>query len=204
MGKKRKRGNPQGNSQALVAAAERKRQKTLERAWNALEGFKANGVAISLTEFAEAANVSRAWLYMQKDLLQEIDRLDGAGKHPRCDRRVTYYSTPPASLRAWWVCDTFHESEALRVINNLEAEFFSLSFLLEISEQQQVEPPDTLARLQGGLAALANDLEAWLREKPDEPETKEYCQAVWSAFNTLQASGVEPDAKWAAQLAISL
>lgn len=60
---------------ALVAAAKQRSQDTRHRAVAALRQLDADGSNVSFNDVANAAGVSRSWLYRQPDLRAEIDRL---------------------------------------------------------------------------------------------------------------------------------
>ena len=60
---------------ALAAAARQRTHDTRRRAVEALRHLDANGDPVTFTSIAQAAGVSRAWLYRQPDLRAEIDRL---------------------------------------------------------------------------------------------------------------------------------
>src|SRR5215211_4416516 len=60
---------------ALAVAAQRKRDRALERAHTALRDLDQRGETISFHAVARRAGVSRQWLYTQPDLRAEIERL---------------------------------------------------------------------------------------------------------------------------------
>lgn len=76
---------------ALVAAAQQRSQDTRHRAVAALRHLDADGSNVSFNAVANAAGVSRSWLYRQPDLRAEIDRL-------RNSRTTT--ATVPSAQRA--------------------------------------------------------------------------------------------------------
>jgi hypothetical protein len=59
----------------LAAAAARKHHAALKRASGALRDLDAAGHAINFQAVARAAGVSRQWLYQQRELRSEIERL---------------------------------------------------------------------------------------------------------------------------------
>jgi hypothetical protein len=63
------------NSHHLVAAARRRALETRQRAIAALRRLHAAGQPGSFDAVARAARVSRSWLYGQRDLREEIQRL---------------------------------------------------------------------------------------------------------------------------------
>jgi hypothetical protein len=63
------------NSHHLVAAARRRALETRQRAIAALRRLHAAGQPVSFDAVAQAARVSRSWLYSQPDLREEIQRL---------------------------------------------------------------------------------------------------------------------------------
>ena len=60
---------------ALVAAAKQRSQDTRHRAVDALRRLDTDGKNVTFTGVAQAAGVSRSWLYRQPDLRAEIDPL---------------------------------------------------------------------------------------------------------------------------------
>ena len=68
------------NSTALVVAAQQRAQDTRHRAVDALRRLDAAGETVTFTGVAQAAGVSRSWLYRQPDLCSEIDRLRTSGR----------------------------------------------------------------------------------------------------------------------------
>jgi hypothetical protein len=99
---------------AMVAAAHRRHDETRRKATEALRRLDAAGEPISFVAVAEAAGISRAWLYRDNAVRAEIDRL----RRPR--RRADRMGRPAAerattdSVRA--------QLEALRA---LEAELLA-------------------------------------------------------------------------------
>ena len=63
------------NSRFLIQAAQDRHEATATRASEALQRLDRAGEPISYRIVAQAAGVSRAWLYRQPDLRAEIDRL---------------------------------------------------------------------------------------------------------------------------------
>jgi hypothetical protein len=81
------------NTAFIVQAARDRREATLRRAENALRRLDRAGAPITFQAVAEAASVSRAWLYRAPVLRAEIERLrDGS-------RRASTLS-PPSAQRA--------------------------------------------------------------------------------------------------------
>jgi Family of unknown function (DUF6262) len=63
------------NSHHLVAAAQRRRADTLERAHQALQEIDETGQRRTITQIAAHAGVSRSWLYAQPELRDQLRRL---------------------------------------------------------------------------------------------------------------------------------
>jgi Family of unknown function (DUF6262) len=63
------------NSHHLVAAAQRRRADTLERARTALQELAETGQRRTVTQIAAHAGVSRSWLYAQPELRDQLRRL---------------------------------------------------------------------------------------------------------------------------------
>ena len=59
---------------ALAAAAEQRSRDTRQRAVTAIRRLDKDGLPLTMTTVAEAAGVSRSWLYRQTDLHFEIAR----------------------------------------------------------------------------------------------------------------------------------
>jgi hypothetical protein len=72
------------NTHHLLAAAQRRRDSTLERAQRTLRELSESGQRYTVTDIAARAGVSRAWLYAQSGLGGQIRQLT--------DRRTT---SPP-------------------------------------------------------------------------------------------------------------
>jgi hypothetical protein len=63
------------NSHHLVAAAQRRRADTLERARQALQELDETGQRRTVMQIAAHAGVSRSWLYAQTELRDQLRRL---------------------------------------------------------------------------------------------------------------------------------
>jgi hypothetical protein len=81
------------NSHHLIAAAQRRRADTLERARQALQELGETGQRRTVTQIAAHAGVSRSWLYAQPELRDQLRRLKRPSRHrpessaaptPRC------------------------------------------------------------------------------------------------------------------------
>lgn len=68
------------NSRHLIHAAQRRSQRTRERALAALRRMDATGQPVSFDALSREARVSRSWLYAQPDLRAEITRLRERGQ----------------------------------------------------------------------------------------------------------------------------
>lgn len=68
------------NSAFIVQAARDRRAATLHRAQQALQRLDRTGSAINFRTVADAASVSRAWLYREPTLRAEIQRLRRPGR----------------------------------------------------------------------------------------------------------------------------
>ena len=75
------------NSHYLLAAAQRRRADTLERARKALQELGETGQRRTVMQIAAHAGVSRSWLYAQPELRDQL-------------RRLTAISEPSASVPA--------------------------------------------------------------------------------------------------------
>ena len=70
------------NSHYLVAAAQRRRADTLERARQALQELSETGQRRTVTQIAAHAGVSRSWLYAQPELRDQLRALTAISKPP--------------------------------------------------------------------------------------------------------------------------
>ncbi|MGO8728694.1 MAG: DUF6262 family protein [Streptosporangiaceae bacterium] len=78
--------------QALRQAAQARHEQTLRRAEAALNSLARRSEPVTVRGVADAARVSRSWIYQQPRLLAEIDRL----RQPRPDKQCAV----PASQKA--------------------------------------------------------------------------------------------------------
>jgi hypothetical protein len=70
------------NSHHLLAAAQRRRADTLERARQALQELGEAGQRRTVTQIAAHAGVSRSWLYAQPELRDQLRRLATISETP--------------------------------------------------------------------------------------------------------------------------
>ena len=73
------------NTGPIIAAARRRQELTRAKAIRALRELDQAGAPVTFAAVADAAGVSRSWLYAQDDLQQEITRLRDATRrapHP--------------------------------------------------------------------------------------------------------------------------
>ncbi len=70
------------NSHHLVAAAQRRRADTLQRARQALHELGETGQRRTVTQIAAHAGVSRSWLYAQPELRDQLRRLTAISETP--------------------------------------------------------------------------------------------------------------------------
>ncbi|MET0994170.1 MAG: DUF6262 family protein [Mycobacterium sp.] len=73
---------PADNTRHLVAAAQRRRTDTLDRARKTLQELGETGQRHTVTAIAARAGVSRGWLYAQAELRDDIRRLTTAATAP--------------------------------------------------------------------------------------------------------------------------
>jgi hypothetical protein len=84
------------NSRHLAEAARQRSEQTMTRARQAIAGMQDAGQPVTITAVAARAGISRAWLYAQAELRQQITALHATGPaHP--PRTATPASDP--SLR---------------------------------------------------------------------------------------------------------
>jgi hypothetical protein len=126
----------------IVAAARRRRELTRAKAIRALRELERTGAPVSFAAVAQAAGISRSWLYAQDDLRAQITRLrEATCGHPK---------TPaiPASQRA---------SDA------------SLRRRLELAEQRIRQLRNDNDRLRRELAHALGDQRHAVRRRADQP-----------------------------------
>jgi hypothetical protein len=80
------------NSRFLAQAAAERHEATITRAHDAIEELDRSGHTVTFCAVAEAANVSRSWLYRHPDIRDLITRLRS--------RRPRSVTTPPAAQQA--------------------------------------------------------------------------------------------------------
>lgn len=66
---------PPDNAAHIIAAAHRRHELTRAKAIQAIRELDRNGAPVTFAAVAEAAGVSRSWLYAQPDLREQITRL---------------------------------------------------------------------------------------------------------------------------------
>jgi len=86
------------NSHHLAAATQRRREHTLARARKALRELEDSGQPITIAALAAKAGVSRAWLYAETDLRQQIHALRDRTPTPPLAARPSERASDP-SLR---------------------------------------------------------------------------------------------------------
>ena len=70
--------HPDANTAPLVAAAHRRSEQTRAKAIQALRELGRAGTPVTFESFARHPSVSRSWLYSQRDIRTEIERLRDA------------------------------------------------------------------------------------------------------------------------------
>lgn len=93
----------------LADAARRRTANTRERAIDALRRLDNEAITITYTAVADAAQVSRSWLYRQPDLRAEIDRLRQRSPGPAIPNR----QRASAASQAERISDLLHANRAL-------------------------------------------------------------------------------------------
>jgi hypothetical protein len=86
------------NSHHLAAAAQRRRAQALARAHAALQQVRDSGESITITALAARAGVSRAWLYAEPELRDDIQHLR-ASNNPAHTPPTERQHASDASLR---------------------------------------------------------------------------------------------------------
>jgi chromosome segregation ATPase len=80
--------------QALRQAVQARHEQTLRRAEAALNSLDRRGEPVTVRGVADAARVSRSWIYQQPRLLAEIDRL----RQPRPDKQRAVPTSQKATI----------------------------------------------------------------------------------------------------------
>lgn len=84
----------------IVAAARRRHEMTRAKAVQALRELERAGAPISFTSVAQAARISRSWLYTEPDLTAEITRLrEATAERPKTRPIPATQRASEASLR---------------------------------------------------------------------------------------------------------
>ena len=87
------------NSHYLLAAAQRRRADTLQRARQALQELGETGQRRTITQIAALAGVSRSWLYDQPELRDQLRRLTAISETPEPAPPAPVERGSDASLR---------------------------------------------------------------------------------------------------------
>jgi hypothetical protein len=84
----------------IVAAARRRHELTRAKAIQALRELECTGARVSFAAVAQAARISRSWLYTELDLAAEIGRLrEATADRPKVPRIPAVQRASDASLR---------------------------------------------------------------------------------------------------------
>jgi hypothetical protein len=84
----------------IVAAARRRHELTRAKAIQALRELEHAGAPVSFAAVAQAARISRSWLYTEPDLATEISRLrEATAGRPKAPRIPAVQRASDASLR---------------------------------------------------------------------------------------------------------
>jgi hypothetical protein len=87
------------NTAAIITAARQRHERTRAKAVLALRELARTGVPVTFTTVAQAAGVSRSWLYGELDLRAEITRLRQADPAPGTTPVPVTQRASDASLR---------------------------------------------------------------------------------------------------------
>ena len=77
------------NSGVIIKAARDRRESALQRARAALQHFECCGGEINFRSLADAAGVSRSWLYREPTLRSEIERLRHSRSGPQTSQAAS-------------------------------------------------------------------------------------------------------------------
>jgi small-conductance mechanosensitive channel len=87
------------NTRHIIAAAQRRHELTRAKAIQALRTLDAAGRPVTFEAVAQAAAVSRSWLYAQPDVRAEIERLRATGHRATATPVPARQRASDASLR---------------------------------------------------------------------------------------------------------
>ena len=87
------------NTRHIIAAAQRRHELTRAKAIQALRTLDAQGRPVTFEAVAQAATVSRSWLYAQPDVRAEIERLRATGRRATATPVQARQRASDASLR---------------------------------------------------------------------------------------------------------
>jgi hypothetical protein len=88
------------NAAPIIAAAQRRHELTRSKAIQALRELHATGTPVTFEAVARTAGVSRSWLYTQRDIRSEIERLREITRRTPTPPVPTSQHTSDPSLRA--------------------------------------------------------------------------------------------------------
>jgi hypothetical protein len=86
------------NTRHIIAAARQRHELTRAKAIQALRTLDAEGTPVTFEAVAQAAAVSRSWLYAQPDIRAEIERLRNASRRSPATPVPTRQRSSDASL----------------------------------------------------------------------------------------------------------
>jgi len=86
------------NTRHIIAAAQRRHELTRAKAIQALRTLDAEGSPVTFEAIAQAATVSRSWLYAQPDIRAEIERLRTACRRAPATQLPARQRSSDASL----------------------------------------------------------------------------------------------------------
>jgi hypothetical protein len=90
------------NTRHIIAAAHQRHELTRAKAIQALRTLDAEGSPVTFEAVAQAAAVSRSWLYAQADVRAEIERLRAAYRRaPATPVPARQRSSDASLLRSW-------------------------------------------------------------------------------------------------------
>jgi Family of unknown function (DUF6262) len=88
------------NTAHLITAARRRHELTRSKAIRAIRELDSSGTAVTFESIAQAAGISRSWLYTQPDIRAEVQRLRDLGRRaPRTSLPAHHRSSDASLLR---------------------------------------------------------------------------------------------------------
>jgi hypothetical protein len=86
------------NTAHLITAARRRHELTRSKAIRAIRELDSSGTAVTFESIAQAAGISRSWLYTQPDIRAEVQHLRDLGRRAPRTSLPAHHRSSDASL----------------------------------------------------------------------------------------------------------